>query len=46
MKLEDLKDDVLSYKRTQEEINTKRELWHTHTKKLISETLRKITKAY
>ncbi|MCO4813956.1 MAG: hypothetical protein KC454_04550 [Flavobacteriales bacterium] len=46
MKLEDLKDDVVSYKRTQEEIKTKRELWHTHTKNLISETLRKITKTY
>jgi len=46
MKLEDLKGDVESYRKTLTEINQKRKLWHTETRALITETLKKITKTY
>jgi hypothetical protein len=46
MKLEDLRGDVQSYKKTLTEINQKRKLWQTETRKLITETLKKITQMY
>jgi hypothetical protein len=46
MKLTDLKGDVQKYKNTQIEINRKRKLWHTETKALITESLKKITQMY
>ena len=46
MKLDDLKGDVQKYRKTQTTINQKRKLWHTETKALITETLKKITKMY
>ena len=46
MKLEDLKGDVESYRKTLTEINQKRKLWHTETRVLITETLKKITQTY
>lgn len=46
MKLEDLKGDVQNYKKTLTEINQKRKLWHTETKALIAETLKKIKQMY